>query len=217
MSDVDLEVRILTNIAQGSNTFYALTVKHKVGSNDGVLAVLERLTDKGYIERGPAGSRRSQPYYLKEDGFDVMLRYLEHITDFDLFAKTSGRHFPLVFKYWDSLIENGLRDWVIRTLREQVKKIDAVVMSQLIAGDRNRYSHDEFVNDLTNRIYGPWPVVGDWGAFVMEVPIDRIRAFLIGSPEVMRTRRLECEKLNITIEALKLGNISYQKMVLNDD
>jgi hypothetical protein len=217
MSRGDLETRILTKIAQGSKTFYALTVKHKVGSNDGVLAALERLTDNGYIEKGPTGSRRSQPYYLKEDGFDVVLRYLEYIDDFDTFAKTSGRHFPLVFNHWDSLAENGLREWVITTMREQVKKIDAVVMSQLIAGDRSRYSHEEFVNDLTNRIYGPWPVVGDWSAFVMEVPIDRIRAFLMGNPEVMRTRQLECEKLNITIEALKRGNISYQKMVLNDD
>jgi len=217
MSDVDLELRILTKIAQGSNTFYALTVKHRVGSNDGVLSVLERLMGKGYIERGPSGSRRSQPYYLKEDGFDVVLRYLDHITDFDLFAKTSRRHFPLVFNYWDSLAENGLREWVVTTMREQVGKIDAVVMSQLIAGDRSRYSHDEFVNDLYNRIYGPWPIVGDWGAFVAEVPIDRIRAFLKGNLEVMRTRRLECEKLNKTIEAMKRGNISYQEMVLNYD
>ena len=217
MSDVDLEMRILTNIAQGSNTFYALTVKHRVGSNDGVLAALKRLTEREGIEKGPTGSRRSQPYYLKEDGFDMVLRYLEYIDDFDIFAKTSGGHFPLVFNYWDSLIENGLREWIIRTMREQVKKIDAIVMSQLIAGDRSRYSHDEFVNDLYNRIYGPWPVFGDWSAFVMEVPIDRIRAFLRGNPEVMRTRQLECEKLNITIEALKRGNILYQKMVLNDD
>lgn len=96
-------------------------------------------------------------------------------------------------------------------------KIDAVVMSQLISGDRSRYSHDEFVNDLYNRIYGPWPIVGDWGAFVAEVPIDRIRAFLKGNLEVMRTRRLECEKLNKTIDAMKRGNISYQEMVLNYD
>jgi len=204
-------------IAQGSNTFYALTVKKKVGSNDGVLAALDRLTDKGYVGRGPAGSRKSQPYFLKEDGFDVVLRFLGFIDDFDLFARTSGSHFPLVFNYWDSLVGNGLREWVIGTIRRHVRKIDAVVMGQLVAGDRSRYSHDEFVNDLYSRIYGPWPVVGDWDAFVREVPIDRIRTFLRENPEVMRTRRLECEKLNKTIEAIKCGNVSYQKMVLNDD
>lgn len=217
MSEGTLEIRILTRIAQGSNTFYALTVKKRVGSNDGILAALERLTDKRYIGRGPTGSRRSRPYFLMEDGFDVVLRFLEYIDDFDLFAKASRSHFPLIFDYWDSLVENGLREWVIVTLKEQVKKIDAVVMSQLVAGDRGRYSHSEFVNDLYNRIYGPWTVFGDWSAFVKEVPVDSLKSFLRGNPEVMRTRGLECERLYKTIEAMKQGNTSYQKTFLNND
>jgi hypothetical protein len=54
-------------------------------------------------------------------------------------------------------------------------------------------------------------VLGDWDTFVGEIPVDRLKAFFRSNQEVMRTRRLECEKLNKTIEAIKMNNISYQK------
>ncbi|TFH14169.1 hypothetical protein E4H04_10680, partial [Candidatus Bathyarchaeota archaeon] len=147
MSDLGLEMKVLLNIAQGKNTFYSLTIKEKLGSNEGVLNALGRLVLKKYIEKGPLGVRNSRPYLLMEDGFDVVIRHIDKINDFDSFVTVSKTYFPLIFNYWDELGEHDLQNWVLSTLTKQTQVIDALIMSQLIAGDRKRYSHDEFVQD----------------------------------------------------------------------
>ena len=62
MSDLGLDMKVLLNIAQGKNTFYTLTVKEKIGSNEGVQNAFGRLVLNNFIEKGPVGSRNSQPY-----------------------------------------------------------------------------------------------------------------------------------------------------------
>ena len=203
------------SIAQGSNTFYAITKKRRVGSNEGVLAALGRLLERGLIEKGPKGDRRTQPYLLTEDGFDVVIRYIDYVDDFESFAKLSQGHFPLVFDYWESLRRNRLTDWVIETLRGEVRRLDAVVFSQLYSGDRVRYSHEEFVNDLYGRVYGPWHPRSDKMEFSDVVPVEKLRAFLVENPEVLGSRRMECSKLDKLVEVIRRGNEQYRESILS--
>lgn len=215
MSSGDLDVRVLASIAQGSNTFYAITKKRRVGSNDGVLASLGRLLGRSLIEKGPKGSRGTQPYLLTEDGFDAIIRYIDYVEDFEAFAKLSRGHFPLVFGYWDSLRRNRLTDWVRETLGGEVRRIDAAVFSQLYSGDRVRYSHEEFVNDLYGRVYGPWNLRGDSMEFSDVVPVERLRAFLVENPVVLGSRRMECSKLDNLVEVIMKGNKWYRMSILS--
>jgi hypothetical protein len=217
MSDTDLEKKILTRIAQGSNTFYTLKFKEKIGSNDGILNTLERLRIKGLIKKGLKGPRRSQPYVLTEDGFDIVLRYLEDVNDFDSFVSAGKSYFPLVFCYWSLLEEYGLQEWVINTLKKQVPVIDVKIMSQLIAGDRSRYSHDEFINDLYDLVYGPWLMLDIWDESVSEIPIDEIRAFLKECPEIMQSRIKAYRKNEDTIQTMKKNNELYREKVLDEN
>ena len=49
MLENQLETTVLLRISEGVNTFYTLTKKAKVGSNEGVLSTLKRLQKKGFI------------------------------------------------------------------------------------------------------------------------------------------------------------------------
>lgn len=213
MSAGGLDINVLAGIAQGENTYYALTKKRMAGSNEGVQAALGRLVNRGLIEEGPAGARRAKPYLLTEDGFDIIIRNSSYIDDFDSFANLSRNHFPLVFGYWGGIISARLKEWVLETLRKQIRGVDAAVLSQLYAGYRSRYTHEEFVNDLYCRIYGPWPEASNWEEFSGNVPVERLRDFLYKNPEILKTRESEIEKLDRLAENLLTMNKNYRKTI----
>ena len=216
MSERSLDEEVLLRIAQGSNTFYTLTVKEKVGSNDGVLEALERLLNNRLIKMGPKGPRNSQPYLLTEDGFDYVLRFIDDIRDVDIFVRAGVEYFPLVFKYWKSLGEYDLHGWVLDTLRLQIPRIDIMIYGQLLMGDRERFSHTEFIDLLYSGIYGPWLAEGEWENFIERIPVDRIAAFLHGNPEIMRSRDLEYDNNVKRIDVIRHNNESYRREVLEN-
>ena len=211
---MSLDEEVLLRIAQGINTFYRLTVKENVGSNDGVLAALERLQDNRLIRKGPVGPRKSQPYLLTEDGFDYVLRFISAITDIESFVRASVEYFPHVFKYWDSLGEHELHGWVLDTLRLHIPRIDTMIRGQLLMGERKRFTHDEFINLLYTRIYGPWLGEDMWEQFVDGITVDRIRSFLHSNPKVLKNRVKEYEKNVKIIEIMRNNNDSYGKKIL---
>jgi hypothetical protein len=215
MSVSVLEKKVLIAIAQGSNTFYSLRVKNKVGSNDGIINSLERLIEKGLIVKGPVGPRRVQPYLITKNGFDHLIRYMNEINNIGGFVDSTKSHFPLVFKYWDSLGEHGLQEWVINTLREQIGKIDARVMSQLITGERIRYSHEEFVSDLYDLVYGPWLTEKNWDELVGDFTLDRIKAFLKENHKILQSRIKSYKQNNTMLKKMKDNNEKYRKKILD--
>ncbi len=152
-----------------------------------------------------------------ENGFDILIRHIGDIANFDSFVTASKTHFPLIFNYWDSLGRHSLQNWVVNTLTKQMPVIDAAKWSQLIAGDRKRYSHEEFINDLYNRVYGPWFTIDDLDEFVGDVPIDRIRAFLKDNPEVLKSRELACDRNRILVRLMMNNTKLYQDKILGFD
>ena len=156
MSEMSLDEEVLLKISQGSNTFYALTVKEKAGSNDGVLAALNRLQINRLVEKGKLGPRNSQPYLITEDGFDYIIRaQLDKIRDFDTFAKYCVEYFTLVFGYWKELNELGLGIYIKDSLGGFVKEIYFDVFRDLSLGRVQGYSHQKFIDDLCVRLYLP--------------------------------------------------------------
>jgi hypothetical protein len=210
-----LDKKILIAISQGNNTFYALRVKEKIGSNDGILNALERLTKKKLIKKGPKGARRTQPYLLTQDGFDIVIRYINEIKNIESFVESTKNHFPLVFKYWDKLDKHGLQEWVINTLREQIPRIDARIMSQLITGERTRYSHEEFVSDLYDLVYGPWLTEKIWDEFVGDFPLDRIKGFLKENHMILQSRIKSYKQNNTMLKEMVDNNEKYRKKLLD--
>jgi len=92
--------------------------------------------------------------------------------------------------------------------------IDAAILSQLIAGDRKRYSHEEFINDLYDRVYGPWFTVDNWAEFVEEVPTDRISAFLKNNPAVLKSRVLACDRNRVLVRLMMNNTELYHGRIL---
>jgi hypothetical protein len=217
MSVSVLEEKVLIAIAQGSNTFYSLRVKNKVGSNDGIINSLERLTEKGLIVKGPVGPRSVQPYLITKNGFDHVIRYINEINNIDGFVESTKTHFPLVFKYWDKLDEHDLQEWVINTLREQIPRIDARIMSQLITGERTRYSHEEFISDLYDLVYGPWLTEKNWDKFVGDFTLDRIKAFLKENHKILQSRIRSYKQNNTMLKEMMDNNEKYRNNVLESN
>ena len=215
MSTDRLNKNVLLRISEGINSFYALTKKAKVGSNEGVLSTLERLQNSGLIQKGQMGSRRIQPYYLTEDGFDIVLRFVDEIMDFDSFVKNSREFFPLVFDYWDSLREHGLDEWVKKVLKGSVRRIDVQIWGELYLGDRSRYSHDEFINDLYLRIYGPWISSSPWEEIKNNFPVEQIQHFLKYHPEINQTRVRESDNIYENLNIIKENIVLYKKIVIS--
>ena len=109
----------------------------------------------------------------------------------------------------------GLRNWILKTLRGQVRRIDAEVFGQIYSGDRVRYSHEEFVQDLYSRIYGPWFTMSSWEELSEVVPVEGLRAFLHGNPDVLVTRERDCIRLLRLTENIISVNKSYRGTILN--
>lgn len=214
MSTYHLNKNVLLRISEGVNSFYALTKKAKVGSNEGVLSTLERLQSGRLIQKGKMGSRRIQPYYLTEDGFDIVLRFVDEIMDFDSFVMNTREFFPLVFDYWESLRKHGLDVWVKKVLRGSVRRIDVQIWGELYLGDRLRYSHDAFVNDLYLRIYGPWISDSSWEEIKNNIPLEQIQQFLNKHPEIHQTRIQESDTLYQNLNVIRNNLESYRKDVL---
>ena len=215
MLENQLETTVLLRISEGVNTFYTLTKKAKVGSNEGVLSTLRRLQKKGFILKGPVGPRRVQPYHLTEDGFDVILRIVDRILDFNSFVENNRVFFPMVFNYWESLGECGLHNWVKKVLSDSVRRIDVRVWGELSIGERYRYTHDEFINDLYLSIYGPWISPVHWDTLKKEIPIGRIQDFLKINPEIIETRIQESEKIENNIRVMMENLEIYQRQILS--
>jgi hypothetical protein len=144
----------------------------------------KRLLAMKLIEKYPEKGRR-KPYHLSEDGFDLVLRiYLERVTDFDSFAHHYEDYFPLVLGYWEKLKKDGLSDYVEKSLGEMIGEIYLVVTREFILGMRDRYSHKEFVDDLTTRIYLP-EIFYEQLEGPESIPNDKIINFRNSNPGIM--------------------------------
>ena len=203
MSDRGLDEEILLRIAQGSNTFYALTVREKAGSNDGVLAALNRLQINRLIEKGKLGPRNSQPYLVTEDGFDYLIRtQVERIHDFNTFAEHCTSHFPLVFGYWEELKKHGLDSYVKDNLESFVEEIYFDVFRDLSLGRLSRYSHLEFIEDMYVRLYLPEMFKTDEGLEL--IPFREILEFRRSKQDIMNLiRGWITEEKNSSLKRLK--------------
>jgi hypothetical protein len=214
MSTHRLNKNVLLRISEGVNSFYSLTKTAKVGSNEGVLSALERLQKNGLIEKGKVGSRRIQPYHLTEDGFDIALRFVDEILDFDSFVNNNKDYFSLVFGYWKCLGEFGLHEWVKKVLKDSVPRIDVQIWGELITGDRSRYSHGEFITDLYLRIYGPWLQSVPWENLKQNIPVEHIRDFLRAFPEISQTRLEEFDNACKDLDIIRNNILLYRENVI---
>lgn len=99
---------------------------------------------------------RKKPYKLSEDGFDLILRSQhDKIKDDDRFVKNYKEYFPLVLGYWSELKKYNLDEYIKDSLRKIINRIYLDVVRDLILEKRARYSHEDFVKDLSTNIYIP--------------------------------------------------------------
>ena len=146
--------------------------------------VKKKLIQLRFIEKLPQEGRRI-PYKLSEDGFDHIIRlYINDILEFDKFATKCSEYFPLVFGYWELLKKHNLEEHVKRVLNRGVKHIYLRVIDELYRGIRMRYSHEEFINDLSMLIYGPFIYDYTIEEIKREIPIEGIKHFLNENSEV---------------------------------
>ena len=216
MSSYGLDAKVLLRIAEGVNSFYGLTKKERVGSNEGVLSALERLEEKKFIQKGDIGPRNVQPYYVTKDGFDVVLRIIDGIKNFDSFVENNKEHFPILFNYWESLGKHDLHSWIIHILTNSVREIDTQIQREIILGERQRYSHKEFIDDISSMIYGPWIITERWEDAKQNIPFDKIMSFLNVNKEIIESRKeiYRIQKLN---QQLVLDNLEqYKKEILSN-
>jgi hypothetical protein len=119
-----------------------------------------------------------------EDIFDWILReHIEDINDFDYFTCKSSRLFPLVFGKWDKLKKYGLDSWVKKNLPRVVTYTQIQNIAELYVGNRLRYSHMEFIDDLSVYLYGPFPFISD--KVRRNLPFVELLQFLMNSSDVL--------------------------------
>lgn len=183
----DIEEQILFSISDGQKSFYDLARKEKIGSNTVVLSALHRLLNKRLIRQGQEEARGKKPYLLTVDGFDIAIRKINRIQDFEGFVSQYKEFFPLVFNYWEQLKNNGLHDWVIFALQNKVNEIDLKIMRELSQGMRTRYSHDEFSQDLYATIYGPFHNPQENENLIQLTSVKKFKTFLTDHPEIKQS------------------------------
>jgi len=128
---------------------------------------------------------RRKPYILGEDGFDYLIRtHFDEIIDFKTFSKYCNEYFSHVFGYWEELEDCELDIYVINSLRGIINKIYVDVVRELIIGERERYSHQEFVNDLYTRLYLPEMFFD--ADEISDNIINKILIFRDNKPEILK-------------------------------
>lgn len=140
------------------------------------LEIRKKLDKMKLIRELPKDGRR-KPYKLSEDGFDLVIRsHLDDIHDFDNFAKHHEEYFPLVLGHWKELKKSELDGYVKDNLKKSVKNVYFDVVKELMLKKRERYSHGEFIRDLSARIYIP-EIFEDCEEIYDGVTIDKIIQF----------------------------------------
>ena len=133
------------------------------------LAVRKKLLKLKLIKELKKEGRR-QPYKLREDGFDLILRsQLAEINDFDNFASNYTEYFPMVFGLWGELKKHELDEYVKKSLAGIIDRIYADVFRELKLKVRERYSHDEFIKDISTRVYVPDLYIDDEDEFCVQI------------------------------------------------
>jgi hypothetical protein len=164
--------------------------------------VKKKLTKLNFIEKLPKEDKRI-PYKLSEDGFDYVINlYINDIPDMDKFALTCKNYFPLVFGNWELVKEYNLEEHVKLALTRGVKHIYLRVIDELYTEQRARYSHNDFVNDLSTQIYGPFIFNYTIKEIKNKIPINEIRAFLKEAPEVQKFVQQRIEELDDEIKLI---------------
>ena len=124
------------------------------------LSVRKNLIESNLIVELERMGRR-KPYKLSVDGFDLILRtHLSEINDIDTFALNYEEYFPLVFSLWGDLKKHGLDDYVKNGVAEIIQRIYVDLFSEFVLKVRGRYSHDEFIENISARIYLPDLYIG---------------------------------------------------------
>ena len=146
--------------------------------------VRKKLLQYNLITDFPEEGRR-KPYILGEDGFDYIIQFhFDEIVDLQNFTKTCSKYFPLVYGYWEELQNCELDIYIKDSLRGIIKKIYVDIVRELIIGERERYSHQEFVNDLYTRLYLP-EMFFDKDEISDNI-IDKILIFRDNKPEILK-------------------------------
>jgi len=224
----EIEFKTLTLLAYcGPLTGYDLHSKKK-GDGTGVnastvimsdvhwLTVRKKLLKYGLIEELENEGRR-KPYRLSEDGFDLILRSrIADIDDFEKFASNYKGYFPLVFGLWEKLKRYELDEYVKDSIVDIIERIYIDIIRELKLETRERYSHEEFVEDISARIYIPDLYVYDVTEFNVQI-LSKINSFSNAIPIVKAfiEKRISEESNKIEQKLDRIKHVKKNHLILN--
>ncbi len=170
------------------------------------LKVKKKMENNKLIKEYPEEGRR-KPYKLAEDGFDYILQtHFDEIHDFNIFAENYREYFPLVLGCWEDLKDYGLDDYVVGNLVGMIKGIYVNVFREIMLGWRQRFTHQEFIENLYIRIYVP-ELFHHTDKIANDIPLTDIRKFRKDNDDIwnfiQRWKTSEIKKTNKIVKRLE--------------